>query len=103
MKLSTAILNGCKLRPRKCRQAFYRGTESACVLGAAVLGAGLKPVGGIYKLTSKFPVLAGEPILGFTGESSKGATNLILQLIAMNDTTNWSRERIAKVLAEAGL
>lgn len=34
MKISTAILKGCKLRPNQCFGQAFVGDTSSCVLGA---------------------------------------------------------------------
>ena len=41
IKLSTAILKGCK-GTRKCSRAYFRGEKTCCALGAALRGTGFK-------------------------------------------------------------
>ena len=36
IKLSTAILKGCKIRPRKVAYAYVKGGKCGCAIGAAV-------------------------------------------------------------------
>ena len=38
MKLSDAILEGCKIRPYKARSVYFDGNYYACTLGAAMIG-----------------------------------------------------------------
>ncbi len=92
MRLSTAILKGCKIAPTKCKRKYIGENNSACALGAAGLALGLKYV-SLPLLNKNFPCLT---------ESFGIEVNMKHWIVNQNDKTNRTREEIAKELKAAG-
>ena len=100
MKLSTAILKGCKIRRKTSAQLFE--DNKSCALGAAYEGVTGKYNGGgeLTLLRKKFPILR-----RVAPKSSKswGYSETIEEIIiSRNDTLGWSREKIARWLKKLG-
>ena len=109
MKLSQAILKGCKIAPSKCLGELFGEPGEACALGAALLGAGYRPRAGTSentktrRLKSTWPFLRSHKAFQ---DASKGfwETDLLYeQILHLNDTAMWSRQHIAHWLAKHGL
>lgn len=103
LKLSDAILAGCKIAPRKIGWRFFDVDGSACVMGAAALGAGYRIIssgsfgpGAVWEyLSNVFPER-------FHGDRECGDA-FISECVHRNNATDESRESIASWLAEQGL
>ena len=105
MKLSEAILKGCKGTKQGHGNYSMDPDEEdgpVCVLGAAMRGLKRRenPQNSYDYLVSKFPRLGGKhyPSLpyGYRGEQ------LLNQIWYLNDTEEWPREKIARALAKRG-
>ncbi len=94
MKLSEAILEGCKLSPVKVQNVFYN-EEGTCLLGAACVAMGVdlskKPncYDFEYCLQKNFGFVLGRP-------------EAIQEAVERNNSTDESRESIAAWLATQG-
>lgn len=101
MKLSEAILKGCK-KTEPGKNYFFRKTKTelkACALGAAYFGLfGDKAPGRtvISRLSKAYPFLQNET-RDTTGQYFRTLGDRITYL---NDSYGWSRERIAKWVAK---
>lgn len=91
MKLSEAILKGCKIAPRQVIHQYTSTRGCACVLGAAALGAGLREPGGYWDDGH----LALMKHFGVSMTALRQAEN--------ENFDGIPREQIAASLAEAGL
>lgn len=102
MKLSQAILKGCKLSPRKIRGTLVRDGGS-CALGAAALAMGFitrdDAMCGYSKLHSKFKI----DTIHITHPITKATSDVEAVVFSLNDKYRWPREKIAKYLAKCGL
>ena len=108
MTFREAVLAGCKTTRQKFSASFDK--DSACVLQAALVGAsiisdpGLAGTAHFQLLRERFPVLkikaescpvCDSPLI-FAGKiNSRPIESLGDQLIHLNDTHKWPRERIA--------
>jgi len=109
MKLSDAILAGCKLSKPIKHHLFYKEGDTydcCCVIGAALLGAGVNTPEKIEAVKSDhctFPELleANGVDKAFTAFTAYYAHKKY-SIIAANDTYNISREHIAEDLANLG-
>lgn len=99
MKLSEAIIAGCKLRPRKAYRRMVLGERGACALGAAAVGAGVWPIDDVDPLRARFGSL--DMLAGATVPWGPGESRLTLwQLIGdLNDEYPVTREEIAEFVA----
>lgn len=109
MKLSEAILEGCKISGSVKNSYFNERTKCACTLGAAVLGI----VGweGVKEAAPAVPKFINKNLANLTSmkmvstlplPSPKNGEHLWNQIIHANDVVGMTREQIAGALAEAG-
>lgn len=97
MKLSEAILEGCKKRPTKVVGTYIVGSTGACALGAAV-AAMPTSVLNTLDVTKIFPELnksMRDPI-------SHRQASLFKIIVHLNDQVGWTREHIAQWVAKRG-
>ena len=101
-ELAGAILAGAKRRPDQAFGDYYRGKNSSCALGAAYEGIyrlpeapeGVRP----QRLDRIFDCLEG--VVRACPEGCKKRLPLGALIVHLNDTHQWSRERIAEWIAD---
>ncbi|MGH7916824.1 MAG: hypothetical protein ACREQE_05095 [Candidatus Binataceae bacterium] len=93
LELSQAILRGCKLKPRQCFGTYSHGNY-ACVIGAAEAGGFIGSEA--YSFLGSY-YSAGCPACADLLGRSFGEL-----LIHLNDSHEWSRERIAHFVESLG-
>lgn len=106
MKLSEAMRKGCDVYPEKCELQLTNG-RSACALGAVLGGLyGLGPHPGdddderLEHLRQMYPVL--ELVVEPPVRMVKGR-ELLKVIWSLNDSSGWTREKIADWLEAQGL
>jgi len=83
-EFADAIRRGCKLFPKQCRGALYRGIDAACALGAA------RAVGFDENRHEHATAILGCPI------ETCGTDWFVHDMVThLNDSHHWTRERIA--------
>ena len=110
MRTSEAIIRGCEVCPRKATSYYIREGDSyvsACVLGAAAIGMlGLEGVSlnELRRKASEIRVSLEQQALCPEG-CSFGTVSVTVGtiMVHLNDSHDWSRERIAEWLKERGL
>ncbi len=102
IKLSDAILAGCKLAPNKEKYVFFKeGNYSyACLLGAAALGSGFDPNGCLFEFIGNQTRLHLEKAFGLS--LIDPWPNVVRDAVIENNVTDKSREEIAEELAKKG-
>lgn len=99
MKLSDAMLKGCR-GTKKCIGEYSKGKTRCCALGAAMIGAGIKPGDyGMERLEQIFPELANyiQDDFAVTGSRRLGRA-----IVIRNDNHGHTRQEIAKWLKSLG-
>lgn len=95
MKLSEAIRIGAKLRPQGHGKFFSNGRS--CAIGAAMEACGCAPES---KKEDNLEVLIQ---LGILMSDRSHYTDLFWRISAMNDSLEYTRERISDILEAEGL
>lgn len=121
MKLSDAILKGCKVIKKQARGELFEeigeNVYAACALGAAAVGAGLvtvvditkkdltgNPQSVFVKLRKSFPELKKRvSSLGFAVDYDDEDEDLEDFVVSLNDHHGFYRYQIARRLAAKGL
>jgi len=108
MKLSDAILAGCKLsKPIKAKLFYKKGdTYCCCVIGAALMGAGINTAEKIEAITRSYDtyvdLLKANGVDKVFKAFNAYHTSKKYTITAANDNYDISREQIAEDLANLG-
>ncbi len=105
MKLSAAILKGCKGTEQVVGEFFEYNLDDVvtrtCVIGAAYMGMSDTP--GKVCLNDFWPGLGKKQAKRLKLPSAEKGQCISSWMVDRNDEAGWSRQRIARALAKVGL